>query len=103
MQMNFLFYECLPSKSLHLKSEKCVGGKHSKVRLTGMAAANTVGDKLPMSVVQKYIRALDRKEPLTKINIISAMNMLVTAWSMVTKTTVINYFTKAGMSEALQE
>ena len=200
-----LFYECLPSKSLHLKSEKCVGGKHSKVRLTGMAAANAVGDKLPMFiigkskkprcfagiqnlpcryrgqgkswiernlfeewvreldskflaerrkiallvdncpahphvdnlkaidliflppkttastqsmdqgvirslkakyrvfVVQKYIRALDRKMPLPKINIISAMNMLVTAWSMVTKTTVINCFTKAGMSEALQE
>ena len=40
---------------------------------------------------------------LTKINSISAMNMLVTAWSMVTKTTVINCSTKAGMSEALQE
>ena len=31
------------------------------------------------------------------------MSMLVTAWSMVTKTTVINCFTKANMSEALQE
>ena len=48
-----LFYECLPSKSLHLKSEKCVGGKHSKVRLTGMAAANAVGDKLPMFIIGK--------------------------------------------------
>ena len=54
--------------------------------------------KYRVFVVQKYIRALDRKMPLPKINIISAMNMLVTAWSMVTKTTVINFFTKAGMS-----
>ena len=28
-----LFYQALPEKSLHLKSEKCVGGKHSKIRL----------------------------------------------------------------------
>ena len=27
-----LFYQALPEKSLHLKSEKCVGGKHSKIR-----------------------------------------------------------------------
>ena len=29
-----LFYQALPDKTLHLKSEKCVGGKHSKTRLT---------------------------------------------------------------------
>lgn len=28
-----LFYQALPDKTLHLKSEKCVGGKHSKTRL----------------------------------------------------------------------
>ena len=50
----------------------------------------------------KYIRALDRKMPLPKINMISAMSMLVTAWSRVTKTKVINCFTKANVSEALQ-
>ena len=27
-----LFYQALPEKSLHLKSERCVGGKHSKIR-----------------------------------------------------------------------
>ena len=30
-----LFYQCLPNKTLHLKGEKCSGGKRSKVRLTG--------------------------------------------------------------------
>ena len=39
-----LFYQALPDKTLHLKSEKCVGGKHNKTRLTGMAAANAVGE-----------------------------------------------------------
>ena len=38
---------------MQLKSEKCVGGKHSKVRLTGLAAGNAVGDKLPMLVIGK--------------------------------------------------
>ena len=48
-----LFYQALPERSLHLKSEKCVGGKHSKIRLTGMAAANAPGEKLPMFVIGK--------------------------------------------------
>ena len=26
-----LFYQTFPEKSLHLKPEKCVGGKHSKI------------------------------------------------------------------------
>ena len=47
------FYKALPDKSLQLKSEKCVGGKHSKVRLTDLAAGNAVGDKLPMFVIGK--------------------------------------------------
>lgn len=51
-----LFYQALPNKTLHLKSEKCVGGKHSKTRLTGMAAANAVGEKLPMFVIGKSAR-----------------------------------------------
>ena len=48
-----LFYQCLPNKTLHLKSEKCSGGKNSKIRITGLAAANSVGDKLPMFVTGK--------------------------------------------------
>ena len=48
-----LFYQCLPNKTLHLKSEKCSGGKNSKIRITGLAAANSMGDKLPMFVIGK--------------------------------------------------
>ncbi|XP_065642803.1 tigger transposable element-derived protein 4-like [Hydra vulgaris] len=48
-----LFYQCLPDKSLHLKNEKGIGGKHSKVRLTGMAAGNVKGERLSMFVIGK--------------------------------------------------
>ena len=48
-----LFYQCLPDKSYHLKTEKCLGGKPSKIRITGLAAANAVGNKLPMFVIGK--------------------------------------------------
>ena len=48
-----LFYQCLPNKSYQLKSEKCYGGKLSKLRITDMAAANATGDKLPMFVIGK--------------------------------------------------
>ena len=45
-----LFYRTQPNKSLHLKYENCVGGKHSKLRVTGWAAANAVGEELPLFV-----------------------------------------------------
>ena len=48
-----LFYQCLPTKTYQLSREKCSGGKNSKVRLTGMAAANATGEKVPMFVVGK--------------------------------------------------
>lgn len=51
-----LFYQVLPEKSLHLKSEKCVGGKHSKIWLTGMTAANALGKKFPMFVIGKLAK-----------------------------------------------
>ena len=35
------------------KKKKCSGGKHSKVRLIGMGAANAAGKKLPMLVIGK--------------------------------------------------
>ena len=41
-----LFYQGLPNKTLHLKGEKCSGGKNSKVRLTGLAAGNAYGERL---------------------------------------------------------
>ena len=48
-----LFYQCLPDKTYHLKGEKCSGGKKSKVRLTGMAAASAVREKLSMFVIRE--------------------------------------------------
>ena len=48
-----LFYQALPSKSMHFKNEQCSGGKFSKVRLTGLAAVNATGEKLPMFVIGK--------------------------------------------------
>ena len=48
-----LFFQALPKKTLHLKGEKCSGGKNSKIRLTGLAAANMIGEKLPMFVIGK--------------------------------------------------
>ena len=38
-----LFYQSLPNKTYQLKSEKCYGGKLSKICITGMAAANAMG------------------------------------------------------------
>ena len=48
-----LLYQCLPNKSYKLKTEKCSGGEYSKIRITGLAAANAVGSKLPMFVIGK--------------------------------------------------
>ena len=48
-----LFYQCLPNKTFHFKKEKCSGGKHSKVRMTGMAAGNAKGERLPMFAIGK--------------------------------------------------
>ena len=48
-----LFYQALPSKTMHFKDEKCVGGKFSKQRLTGLAAGNALGQKLSMFIIGK--------------------------------------------------
>ena len=48
-----LFYQCLPNKTYQLKSEKWYEGKLSKIRITGMAAANAMDDKLHMFVIGK--------------------------------------------------
>ena len=48
-----IFYQCLPNNAFHLKSDKCSGEKHSKIRITGLAAANAVGDDLPLFVIGK--------------------------------------------------
>ena len=41
-----LFYRLQRNKSLHLKNEKCVGGKHSKLHLKGLVSADAIGKKL---------------------------------------------------------
>ena len=51
-----LFYQALPDKSLHYKGERCNGGKHSKVRLTGLTAGNATGEKLPLFAIGKYAK-----------------------------------------------
>ena len=48
-----LFFKCLPSGYSDYKAQKCTDGKLSNARLTGLAAANAVGDKLPIFVVGK--------------------------------------------------
>ena len=45
-----LFYQCMPENSMHLKSESFIGGKHSKVRLTGMPVASAAREKLSIFV-----------------------------------------------------
>ena len=44
-----LLCQYLPNKTLHLKGEKCSGGKCSKIHFTGLAA----GKRLPMFVIGK--------------------------------------------------
>ena len=48
-----MLYHALPKKTLHTKDEKCTRGKHKKIRLTGLVAANMNGDELPMFVIGK--------------------------------------------------
>ena len=47
------FGHALPKKALHTKDEKCTGGKHSKIRMTGLTAAYMNGDELPLLVIGK--------------------------------------------------
>ena len=62
-----LFFQALPSKSLHLKDEKCIVGKFSKVRLTGLAAANANGEKLPMFIIGKSKSKMLQKPQATAL------------------------------------
>ena len=53
--------------------------------------------------VQLFIHAVDNNQPLPKISILSAMNMLTAAWDKVADTTVQNCFKRAGISKESQE
>ena len=55
MRMNLAFFTKHCRQSLCIfEGKRCAGGKLSKVRLTGMAASNAIGEKLPMFVIGKY-------------------------------------------------
>ena len=58
-----LFYKCVINKTYQLKSEKCAGGTLSKTRITGMAEANAVGDKISMFVNGKSQKPRYFKKP----------------------------------------
>ena len=42
------------------------------------------------------------KKSLPQISILAAIDMLATSWDMVTKTTIVNCFAKAGLSANMQ-
>ena len=48
-----LFYQTLPSKTMHFKRQKCSGRKHSNLHLTGLAAGNALGERLATLVIEK--------------------------------------------------
>ncbi|XP_067686985.1 tigger transposable element-derived protein 6-like [Haliotis asinina] len=49
-----LFYKLVPQRTLHLKGDKCHGGKKSKERITVLTAANMSGtEKLKLLVIGK--------------------------------------------------
>lgn len=49
-----LFWKALPDRTLHIRGQKCSGGKCSKERLTVLVACNMDGsDKLPLFVIGK--------------------------------------------------
>lgn len=51
-----LFFRALPDRTLALKSEKCIGGKFSKERLTILFCANMAGEKELLLVIGKAAR-----------------------------------------------
>ena len=47
-----LFYQILPCKTKHFKSQECSCGKHSKVCLNGLAAGNAFGERMQIFVIE---------------------------------------------------
>ena len=46
-----LFYQELPSKTMHFKKDKRVGGKFTKLRLSGLVPENALDPMLPIFVI----------------------------------------------------
>ena len=70
------FYQYLPNKTLHSKGEKCSDRKHSKVRLTGLAAGNTSGERLQMFVKCLSLESLLNHDVLKVLKLCLANTML---------------------------
>ena len=51
-----LFYEAVPSETFHFKGQRYTGCKHSNARIIGRAASNTLGEKIPILAVEKYVK-----------------------------------------------
>ena len=54
--------------------------------------------KYQEKVIQRFIRAVDMKKAFPKISILDAMQLLTSAWSEVSETTIESYFRKVGIS-----
>ena len=52
--------------------------------------------------VRKLIEAIEKNKPLPEFSILDAMRMLDVVWGKVTKETVVNCFSKAGISKEKQ-
>ena len=48
-------FQAMPKKSMHFKDKKCADDKQSKVKQTGLAVGNVVGEKLPMFIIRKRV------------------------------------------------
>ena len=49
-------------------------------------------------MIQRFIRAVDMKKTFPKISILDAMQLLTSAWSEVSETTIESCFRKVGIS-----
>ena len=50
-------------------------------------------------LVKLILRSLDSNKPLPKVSLLTALQLLVSAWNEVSETTVVNCFKKAKISE----
>ena len=49
--------------------------------------------------VKLILRSLDSNKPLPKVSLLTALQLLVSAWNEVSQTTIVNCFKKAKISE----
>ena len=50
-------------------------------------------------LVKLILRSLDSNKPLPKVSLLTALQLLVSAWNEVSQTTIVNCFKKAKISE----